>query len=202
MMNPEAESMLPETPPASGAQETPDGTACPFCRGTLAPEATKCSHCGSNVGDIKTCPRCAEAVRSSALTCPFCSTDLTPPAPEETALLAEPWVVYASPIGAAITEQSPTAIIFPPILTVGAKEIHIRRRSFLGLRTMDQKLAVDRVASVRALSGVIWSAIVIETYGGASGDLAISGLNKEEARETAAIIEGLAHLKGSGSEKR
>ena len=95
--------------------------------------------------------------------------------------------------GACITEVSITALLFPPVLTATPTEIHIRRRMFFGLRTMDQKLAVSRVASVRAVDGIIWGALVVETYGGSSADLAISGLDKAEAKDTAALIERLAH---------
>ena len=62
---------------------------------------------------------------------------------------------------------------------------------FLGLRTMDQKLQVSRIASVRAIDGVIWGGLVVETYGGSSADLAINGLDKREAKETAKLIEKL-----------
>ena len=164
--------------------------------------ATKCGSCGSNVGDVKICSHCAEAVRAEATTCPFCSADLQPPAPEEEALLEQPWVIYASPFGAAINEQSVTALIYPPVLTITPNEIHIRRRSFLGLRTMDQKISVSRVASVRAVKGIFWGGIVVETYGGASGDLAISGLDNEEARHTAGLLERLAHLNTKNSGRR
>ena len=166
---------------------------CPFCRGALAPEATKCSHCGSNVGDIQTCLKCAEPVRASAVICPFCRADLTPATPQILDFLTEPWIIHASPIGAFITEQLPTALFFPPTLTITSEEIHIRRKMFLGLRTMDQKLSVQRIASVRAVDGVFWGALVVETYGGSSADLSINGLDKEEARETATLIERIIH---------
>lgn len=141
-------------------------------------------------------------MREAARLCPYCGADLTPTPPEEAELLAEPWVIYASPIGAAITEGLPTALFFPPMLTVRPGEVHIHRRSFMGLRKMDQKLALTRIASVRALQGVFWGGIVVETYGGSSADLAISGLDKEEARQTAALLERLAHAyAGKGSSK-
>lgn len=132
-------------------------------------------------------------MRAEAVTCPFCSTDLRPPSFDTSELEAEPWVIVASPLGAAIMDQSFTALLYPPILTVSPGEIHIRRRQFIGLRTLDQKLSVSRIASVRAVDGVIWGALIVETYGGASGDLAIGGLDKDEARRTAALVEQIAH---------
>ncbi len=103
-------------------------------------------------------------------------------------------MVYASPLGAFLTEYSVTNLFLPPILTLTANEIHIRRRMFLGLRSLDQKISVDRVASVRASSGVIWGGVAVETYGGATGILAINGLNKQDARLTAQVIERLANI--------
>lgn len=170
---------------------------CPFCRSAVAEGAVKCAACGSNVGDIRICTRCSESVRANAKICPYCQTDLAPESPEATALLKEPWVIEASPIGAAIVEQSVTALLYPPTMTITPTDIHIRRRMFLGLRTMDQKISVSRVASVRVLDGVIWGGIVVETYGGAAGDLAISGLDKEEARQTARLVERIAHVGSS-----
>lgn len=172
-------------------RDAPDGPACPFCRNAVPEDAVKCGWCGSNIGDIQMCPSCREPVRAGATLCPFCAADLAPPEPEDAALLAEPWVIEASPIGAAITEQLPTALFYPPVLTIDDKEVHVHRRSFLGLRKLDTRLALTRVASVRALQGIFWGGLVIETYGGSSADLAINGLDKEEARETAALLERL-----------
>jgi len=172
---------------------TVDGQ-CQFCRSELTEGAMKCSACGANVGDIQICTRCSESVRANAQVCPYCQTDLTPKSPEATALLKEPWIVESSPLGAAIVEQSVTALLYPPTMTITPTDIHIRRRMFLGMRTMDQKISVSRVASVRMLDGVIWGGIVVETYGGAAGDLAIGGMDKEEARQTAKLVERIAHV--------
>lgn len=140
---------------------------------------------------MRLCDSCRESVRAEATLCPFCGSDLAPPEPEIGGLLTEPWVIEASPIGAAITEQLPTALFFPPKLTVTDKEVHVHRRSFFGLRHLDTRLSLTRVASVRALQGVFWGGVIVETYGGSSADLAINGLDKEEARQTAALLDRL-----------
>ena len=77
-------------------------STCPYCLNPLQPSATKCGACGANVGDVKICSGCAEPVRRVAATCPFCRTDLRPPPPVDAELLKDPWVIYASPVGAAI----------------------------------------------------------------------------------------------------
>jgi hypothetical protein len=179
-----------EIPPNQGVE------MCPFCKAQVAPDAVKCPYCASNIGDIRLCPSCAEPVRAAATICPFCRSDLRPARPRELdEMLREPWVVYSSPFGAMLLEQSATALVFPPVLTITPSEIRIRRRFFFGLRTSDQNISVTRVASVRATSGIVWGGIVVETYGGAAGVLSINGLDKQEARDTAMLIEKLAGLK-------
>lgn len=175
-----------------GKEEARPGV-CPFCLSPAPEGATKCAHCGANIGDIQICPGCGEPVRETATLCPFCRGDLLPPAyAEEGGFLSEPWVIESSPVGAFLTDQSITALFYPPVMTITPSEIRIRRRMFLGMRTLDSKISVSRIASVRTLDGVIWGGLVIETYGGASGDLSIGGLDKDEARQTAVLIEKLA----------
>lgn len=181
---------IPE-PPTEG----PVPSACPFCLSPAPAGATKCAHCGANIGDVRLCPGCAEPVREAATVCPFCRGDLMPPANEAArSLLTEPWVIESSPLGALLTDQSVTALFFPPTLTITPTEIRIRRKQFMGLRTLDSKISVSRIASVRTLDGVMWGGLVIETYGGAAGDLGIGGLDKEDARQTATLIERLAEV--------
>lgn len=134
-------------------------------------------------------------MRASATVCPFCRGELAAPAVEAVrALLAEPWVIEASPLGALVTDQSVTALFYPPTLTITPSEIRIRRRQFMGLRTLDSKISVSRIASVRTLDGMVWGGLIIETYGGAAGNLGIGGLDKDDARQTAALIERLAEV--------
>ena len=95
-------------------------------------------------------------------------------------------------MGAMITEPSLTALFFPPVLTVTGAEVRIQKWSFWGLRTYRQSLSTERIASVRFLKGIFWGGIVIETYGGSSADLVITGLRKNEAQDTADLLEKLA----------
>ena len=183
-------SPVPESKPEAHGEKT----SCPFCRASIPAGAMKCAHCGANVGDTKLCPACAEPIRAAAVKCPFCTTDLRPAEPAPAPLLGEPWVVYASNIGSFFTEFIPTSLLFPPVMTVTEREIHIRRKLFIGLRTLDQKIAVSRIASVRALQGMFWGGIVVETYGGAAGVLSINGLSKTDASNTALVIERLTNI--------
>ena len=190
-----------EHPPAGGTEDggrpsAPETAICPFCRSGLPEGASKCAACGSNVGEIKICTQCQEPVRLVANVCPFCAADLRPPEPEQPPLLGDPWVIEASPIGAFFVDRSLTALIFPPTITISETEISMHRRMLLGLRKYDQKLAVSRIASVRAATGPIWGSVIVETYGGASGDLVINGLDKEDAAATAQLVERLAHPDG------
>jgi hypothetical protein len=199
---PEAEAAL-DADDGEPEGQTLTSSSCPFCLSSVSDGATKCPHCAANIGDIRLCPSCAEPVRETATICPFCRGDLLPPAFEEArALLADPWVIESSPLGGLITDQSVTALFYPPIMTITATEIRIRRRQFMGLRTMDSKISVGRIASVRVLDGVVWGGLVIETYGGAAGDLAIGGLDKDEARQTAQLIERIAEVTPSKKSDR
>lgn len=89
----------------------------------------------------------------------------------------------------------------PPVFKISSKEISIRRWQFFGLRTLDVKISVSRVASVRTIDGIFWGGLIIETYGGAAGDLAIGGLNKDDARKTAKLIEQIASLNSSSPDR-
>ena len=61
--------------------------------------------------------------------------------------------------------------------------------TLFGLRTYDQKISINKIASVRYLSGVIWGGISIESFGGAISNILINGLDKEEAQKTVSILD-------------
>ena len=170
--------------------------ACPFCRSPIEAEALKCPHCQSVVGEYKVCPDCRESVSAEARVCRYCGHRWAEPpggAPDaerqDEDILRQVW---ADNLGAMITEPSITALFFPPVLTITPNEARIRKWSLLGLRAYRQRISTQRIASVRFLKGVFWGGIVIETFGGASGDLVITGLRKSEAQEAAALLEKLA----------
>jgi len=169
---------------------------CPFCRGSIAANAIKCPHCQSVIGDYKICPDCRESVASDAAVCKYCGRRWPAPAPDlhepesrGEAILRQIW---SDNLGAMVTEYSITALFFPPELTITRTEARIQKWSMLGLRTLRRRISTDRIASVRFLKGVFWGGIAIETYGGSSGDLVITGLRKAEAQQASALLEKLA----------
>ncbi len=167
---------------------------CPFCRGEIQPEANKCPYCQSVVKDFKICPDCAEPVSEDASVCKSCGhrwkTQVE--ARSEASRNDTLTQVWADNLGAMVTEPSITALFFPPELTITRLEARLVKWSFMGLRTYRQRISTERIASVRTLRGVFWSGIVIETYGGSSSDLVITGLRKKEAQETASLLERLS----------
>jgi hypothetical protein len=174
---------------------------CPFCRGEVEPEASKCPHCLSRIKEFKICPDCLESVAEEASVCRFCGHRWKMDVDEARSRASRNDVlkqIWADNLGAMVTEPSITALFFPPELTITRAEAHLVKWSFMGLRTYRQRISTERIASVRTLRGVFWSGIVIETYGGSSSDLVITGLRKKEAQETAALLEGLSGDNPSG----
>jgi len=168
---------------------------CPDCHETLPDEARRCRACGRWLRDCKQCPQCGETVLEVARICRFCGYDfvadpLRRTIPEEAAE-ALPHVISATPLGGMICESSITALFLPPRMEIRAEEILITKWTWLGLRTHQQKVSLSKVASVRLHSGVIWAGIVVETFGGSIADLAITGLDKADARKTVALLERL-----------
>ena len=166
---------------------------CPFCRTAVDSDASKCPNCQSVIGEYIICPDCRESASSQASVCRHCGHRFeADPAGAQAARDEILCQVWADCMGAMITEPSLTALFFPPVLTVTAAEVRIQKWSFWGLRTYRQRLSTERIASVRFLKGIFWGGIVIETYGGSSADLVITGLRKNEAQDTAELLEKLA----------
>jgi hypothetical protein len=174
---------------------TGDAPSCRACRGEIDPDATRCPHCGQLLREAKTCPQCAETVQYAARVCRFCRYDFvndplhafTPPdTMPANALIRQ---LQTDPLGGMISEQSITNLFLPPLIVLNRREIVIKRWAWLGLRKYEQKVSLERVASVRSMRGIFWSSLVVETLGGAMSDLVIQGLNKAESEEMAGIIE-------------
>jgi hypothetical protein len=186
---------------------------CPACADVVGSEARKCPHCGELLADFKECPHCLERVRLVAKACRFCGfafpeapalprsgdlrralegaiIDVAAPsggeAPGESGI---DFTVGATPLGSFFCNRSITGLVLAPMLRVTEHEVTLKSWSLLGLRSYEQRVPTARVASVRLVLGLFWGGIVIETFGGATGDIEITGLNKTEARDMAAIIE-------------
>jgi hypothetical protein len=173
--------------------DQPSGpAACPLCRGEVHPAAIVCEHCGGRLSHFKICPRCAEQVHEDAQLCRFCQYDFDREAERQKllrALEANPHCLTANPLGVLFTEMSITGLFFPPELEIRGGDVVLRRWSLFGLRRLDQRIPIRRIASARMLTGVIWGGLMIETFGGALSDLVMHGLDREQAAETAALLE-------------
>ncbi|MHC4247695.1 MAG: zinc ribbon domain-containing protein, partial [Planctomycetota bacterium] len=155
---------------------------CPHCGAELAGGAMCCQGCGRRAVDYRTCPACREPVANEATYCPFCTQKV--PTERQLAARALELEVRATRCGAFFTGGL-TGLFLPPIITVRGGLITVTKWTILGLRRHQQEINVDRVASVRYTKGIIWGALLIETFGGASEDLTQRGLRQADAREMA-----------------
>jgi hypothetical protein len=182
----------PAEPHALPPEPAGGPTRCPMCLGEISPGAIRCRHCGDLVAHFKICPRCAEKVHEDARICHLCAHDFEL-AERRRGLVRDlhrhPHRLVANPFGVLFSEMSLTGLFFPPELEIHGDEVVLTRWSLLGLRRLDQRISTKKIASVRSLSGVIWGGLMVETFGGAMGDLAMGGLDKTKASETARMLE-------------
>ncbi len=171
---------------------SPAPELCPVCQGGVSPGAIRCPHCGDPLAHFKVCARCAEKIHEDAQVCRHCGHDFEREAERMSVirrLQSETHRLVASPVGVLFSEFSITGLFFPPEIEIRGEEILLRRWMLLGLRTLDQRISTKKIASVRCLNGVIWGGLMIETFGGAMGDLVMHGLDKQRASETAHLLE-------------
>jgi len=171
---------------------------CPDCNEIVPDEARRCRACGRWLRDGKQCPQCGETVLEVARTCRFCRYDFVadplrrPPQTEP--ITGLPHTLAATPLGGMVCESSITALFLPPRMVIREDEIVITKWTWLGLRSYEQKLSLAKVASVRLHTGIIWSGLLLETFGGSVEALALSGLDKREAQQTVHLLERLTAL--------
>ena len=169
--------------PAQTSESMASILTCPHCGGECAGGVACCRCCGRRVADFVRCPACKEPIAKEATHCPFCTRAV----PTERDLRAGTLelTVRATNLGAFFTGGGLTGLLFPPIISVSRGRVRVTKWSFLGLRTHHQEIQVNRVASVRYTKGIIWGGLLVETFGGASEDLAEKGLRQEDARNMA-----------------
>ena len=177
---------------ANSIYERKPKVICKYCLEEVKDGAQRCPHCSSWLIEMKICPQCAEEINPQAKICRFCGASQTQNQEEvqrEERLASISHKIVASPIGAMFCETSLTALFLPPELHIEKGEILVRKWTLFGLRTYDQKISINKIASVRYLSGVIWGGISIESFGGAISNILINGLDKEEAQKTVSILD-------------
>ncbi len=166
---------------------------CPICRTHLNKGAQRCHFCGHIVkGGVK-CPMCSETVWADAQICRYCGTNLKKLIQKSLRKenLQQRLLVKANRIGIALIGATITGLLFPPEIEINDEEILIRSWSLFGLRTNEQKISGDRIASVRYFDGIFWSSVTIETMGGAISDLTIHALTKSDGKLVAEAVEQL-----------
>ena len=82
-----------------------------------------------------------------------------------------------------------TKLVFPDRMEFDGSRVRVTKRHMLGLGRREDQIRIGRIASVRVDSGIFNSTIVIETQGGAVGDLRVSVLPKAKAAALADAIK-------------
>lgn len=168
--------------------------ACPHCGLGVPAGATYCPHCTRRVLAFTLCSECREPVSIDAKYCPWCCQRLRRMRADTAAQTIDANIeIRASRFGALLTAGSFTALFHPPAIHAAGDRVRVTSWSLLGLRIHDQEIRVERIASVRTTRGVFWDALVIETFGGATGDIAQRGLRKRDAQRMASIIRAAVH---------
>ncbi len=166
-----------------------EDSTCPHCGDSTVKDAPYCRHCGRRIADFKPCPTCQEPISQIATVCPYCTRKVpVGERPDPTALTGE---IRATRLGGLLTSGRPTYFFHPPVIRVSEGRIRVTTWTFLGLRVSHQEIQVTRVASVRYTKGIIWGGLLIETFGGASEDMAQLGLPQEPAREMAEKLKAI-----------
>ena len=76
----------------------------------------------------------------------------------------------------------------PDILRITKDRLIIKRRAWLGLKSWEEEIRFDRIASLRVKKGFITGQIAIETNGGGLQELFLSNLWKWQANKTARAL--------------
>ena len=152
--------------------------------------ATWCPHCTRRVLAYVFCSECREPVSIDAKYCPYCSQRVRRMRADSAAQTIDANIeIKASRLGAFLTAGNFTSLFHPPVIHAAGDRVRVTSWSLLGLRIHDQEIRVERIASVRTTKGIFWDALVIETFGGATGDIAQRGLRKRDAQRMASIIK-------------
>lgn len=175
---------LSSTPRVAGREP------CPHCGLDAASGATYCPHCTRRIVAFMLCSECREPVSIDAKYCPYCSQRVRRMRADAAVQTIDANIeIKASRLGAFLTAGSFTSLFHPPVIHAAGDRVRVTSWSLLGLRIHDQEIRVERIASVRTTKGVLWDALVIETFGGATGDIAQRGLRKRDAQRMASIIK-------------
>ncbi len=168
--------------------------SCPHCGTALAAECKYCAACGRRAVDFLFCPKCDEPASIRAACCPHCGQKI--PNPDRRELEALDIEVEVTHLGAFCAGGNVTGLFFPPVIRIHGGRISMTKWSLLGLRVHEQEIQLCRVASVRYTQGIIWAALLVETFGGASEDLVEKGFRQEDARRIATQLKACLQDEG------
>lgn len=77
---------------------------------------------------------------------------------------------------------------FPKALIIKGNEVIIEQLKWFGLRRVEERIPLSRIASVRTERGMLTTTIFLETAGGAAWDLQIGAVPTPQADEAVKLI--------------
>ena len=81
-----------------------------------------------------------------------------------------------------------TKLFMPDRVTLYETYLAVTQYKFFGLNKMEEEISYSKIASVRKKDGFFFSALIIETSGGAVSDMTIKGLNKKLTAQAVSLI--------------
>lgn len=96
--------------------------------------------------------------------------------------------------------KSPTKFLMPDQMKLEDDRVTILQREWLGLRREEEVIAVERIASIRLQEGLLKATVILETFGGAKGDLRIGSISKGKARAFRDALHEEAAARGVATE--
>jgi hypothetical protein len=96
--------------------------------------------------------------------------------------------------------RSFTKFIMPDEMELLSDRVKIRQREWLGLKKEEESILIERIASIRLKEGLIKATVILETFGGSTGDLRMSSISKREARAFRDALHRTAEARGNAPE--
>ena len=81
-------------------------------------------------------------------------------------------------------------VLFPDTVEVLADRVIVIKRRWFGLATDREEVKLERIASVKVSTGILFAKVTIETMGGAVADVKITNLWKGDALMLRDALEG------------
>jgi len=72
-------------------------------------------------------------------------------------------------------------LLYPDAVILHDNRVEILKKSLFGLKSTSEQVPYSKVSSVRLRKKILFSDVLVETTGGATADLVITGLRQKDA---------------------